>query len=91
MEVTAGTFDESQERGKRNVRRRSGTVSLGLAIQYDRAEVETSSFIDRYMPGYIFFDPPSASRREGDPPPWLGKGLRILLGEDRCPVKTEIF
>lgn len=56
-----------------------------------------NSFIDRYIPGYIFFgdgvtegwiDDCNGTRVQ---PPWIGKGLRIMLDVDREVVKVEQF
>jgi hypothetical protein len=49
------------------------------------------SFIDRYIPGYIFSDGPSVEAGEQAPRPWRGNGLKILVDENRNPVATERF
>jgi D-glycerate 3-kinase len=57
---------------------------------------ETARFVDRYIPGYVFFSDgvteglllPDGSRQ---PPSWKGRGLRITIGETREVVKVEEF
>ncbi|EPQ51844.1 hypothetical protein GLOTRDRAFT_132655 [Gloeophyllum trabeum ATCC 11539] len=57
------------------------------------------AFVDRYIPGYMFFqvgvtegthkgirDPTTGERIA---PPWVGKGPRVLIGEERQVVGTE--
>lgn len=59
-------------------------------------------FIDRYIPGYIFFsagvqagyNPTPSATGESEPstnPPWKGNGLRLVLDVNRELVKTEVF
>ena|ERR1700685_3613253 len=60
-------------------------------------------FVDRYIPGYIFFSDgivrgssTSGSQTDtGDslrrPPKWIGKSLRITIGEERQYVGEEVF
>jgi len=48
-------------------------------------------FVDRFIPGYIFFENPSAPTAKAYQPPWNGKGLKILVDENRVPVGTEKF
>ncbi|KIM32311.1 hypothetical protein M408DRAFT_326915 [Serendipita vermifera MAFF 305830] len=51
---------------------------------------EVIRFVDRYIPGYIFFDEPSARQRDASTP-WDGHGLKILVDEERNPVGIEGF
>ncbi|RDB24832.1 putative ATP-dependent kinase TDA10 [Hypsizygus marmoreus] len=46
------------------------------------------SFVDRYIPGYVFFGdiPPMFSQH-----PWTGNGLRLLIDEQRHQVGVETF
>ncbi|EPQ55098.1 P-loop containing nucleoside triphosphate hydrolase protein [Gloeophyllum trabeum ATCC 11539] len=55
------------------------------------------AFVDRYIPGYVFFQDgvtegylnPATGERVA--PQWVGKGLRVLIGEERQVVGTEAF
>ena len=54
------------------------------------------SFVDRYIPGYIFFgDTVENGYIDGHgqtvPPPWKGKALRILIGTEREVVGSVAF
>jgi D-glycerate 3-kinase len=49
-----------------------------------------SSFVDRYIPGYVFFGDgvtKGLSSGEGTEtkqlPSWIGKGLSVTIGDDR--------
>lgn len=44
--------------------------------------LEQRRFIDRYIPGYVFF---------GDVQRWQGKGLRLFLDEERRQLGVETF
>lgn len=47
-------------------------------------------FVDRYIPGYIFFgDLRSSSFNR--PPKWTGNGLALYLDESREVVSVETF
>lgn len=51
-------------------------------------------FVDRYIPGYIFFgDGVTVGYTDGDgvhnAPPWVGKGIRISIDEHREVVATN--
>jgi D-glycerate 3-kinase len=63
-----------------------------MCLQPDRT---ISRFIDRYLPGYIFFGggPISGSgdQRHDKMPPWLGNGLKIIVDQNREPVGEEAF
>ncbi|KAJ7209725.1 P-loop containing nucleoside triphosphate hydrolase protein [Mycena pura] len=49
------------------------------------------AFVDRYIPGYVFFgDGPTKGFGE-QKPRWLGKSLRICVDEERAVVATENF
>jgi D-glycerate 3-kinase len=58
-------------------------------------------FIDRYIPGYIFFSEgvlwdynPSEGRERDDTsavPPWIGHGLRIILSLEREVEEVQHF
>ncbi|KAF8484094.1 P-loop containing nucleoside triphosphate hydrolase protein, partial [Gautieria morchelliformis] len=50
------------------------------------------SFVDRFIPGYIFFghgvkQGASVEAR----PPWVGNGLCVTIGEEREVLETELF
>ena len=54
------------------------------------------SFVDRYIPGYVFFgdgvtegyEDESGQRRL---PPWSGRAARIVIGEKRELLRVERF
>jgi len=51
-------------------------------------------FVDRYIPGYIFFGDGVRDGVEGGErivPPWLGQGLVLELDEERQLVNTHQF
>lgn len=56
------------------------------------------SFVNRYIPGYVFFgdgvteglmssDEESNTRK----PPWIGKGLQLIIGERREVLGVSEF
>lgn len=53
------------------------------------------SFVDRYIPGYIFFGDTVENgyidEREQIIPPWKGNALRILIGAKREVVGSVMF
>lgn len=53
------------------------------------------SFVDRYIPGYVFFgegvSKPFEMQGDVKHPPWLGNGLRLVIGEERELVAVEEF
>ncbi|KAF8526053.1 P-loop containing nucleoside triphosphate hydrolase protein [Hysterangium stoloniferum] len=53
---------------------------------------QVKSFVDRYIPGYVFFSEGvrKGGLREG-PPSWQGQGLAVTIDEDRQVVGTEYF
>lgn len=60
-----------------------GLKSIALIIQTSRHR-----FVDRYIPGYVFFgDGVTDGYIDGDgthhAPPWSGQGIRILIDEHR--------
>jgi hypothetical protein len=77
--------------------------SAAFACSYAHAPILLNRFVDRYIPGYIFFSDGivrgssiSGSQTDaGDslrrPPKWIGKSLRILIGEERQYVGEEVF
>lgn len=53
-------------------------------------------FVDRYIPGYVFFGDGvviGGKADDGTPcsPPWLGNGLRIQIGETREVLNVDQF
>jgi len=62
---------------------------------------EVKGFIDRYIPGYVFFSegvlwgysPLEGSERDDTSavPPWIGRGLRIILGLEREVEEVQHF
>jgi len=67
------------------------------------SDAQVVSFVDRYIPGYIFFSDgiirgssTSGSQTDnGDslprPQKWIGKSLKITIGEERQYVGEEVF
>lgn len=59
--------------------------------------MQYNSFIDRYIPGYVFFGDgviegyiePSTGTHH--PPRWLGNGLKVTINEGREMVSVEEF
>jgi len=54
------------------------------------------SFVDRYIPGYVFFGDTVENGYVDEhgqtvPPPWRGNALRILIGAEREVVDSVIF
>ncbi|KAG5647097.1 hypothetical protein DXG03_001468 [Asterophora parasitica] len=46
------------------------------------------AFVDRYIPGYVFFgDIPAVSAQ----PRWIGKGMKLLIDEERRQLGVEKF
>ncbi|EIW80395.1 P-loop containing nucleoside triphosphate hydrolase protein [Coniophora puteana RWD-64-598 SS2] len=56
---------------------------------------EIKNFVDRYIPGYVFFGDGVTEGWEVDgvyqEPPWKGRGLAISLGENREMLRTDYF
>lgn len=58
-----------------------------------------SSFVDRYIPGYVFFGDGVTKGDLGQDdetgpramPPWIGRGLIIQIGQDRQVVAVNSF
>ncbi|KAF7792764.1 hypothetical protein EIP86_003862 [Pleurotus ostreatoroseus] len=53
-------------------------------------------FVDRYIPGYVFFgdgivNGDSTDPNHPSPPPWLGNGLRVQIGEQREVLTVDVF
>lgn len=53
-------------------------------------------FIDRYIPGYVFFGDGITYGELGEdgirhPPPWIGKGLCIQIDENRDVINVSKF
>jgi D-glycerate 3-kinase len=62
------------------------------------SDSQVKEFIDRYIPGYVFFrfgvekgwlDFPSDKEGARGAPPWKSRGLRIILDEQRAVVGTS--
>ena len=57
----------------------------------------TNRFVDRYIPGYIFFSdgitrgPSTSEDAERRPPKWIGKSLKIMIDGDRDYICEEGF
>ncbi|KAJ3514494.1 hypothetical protein NLJ89_g2354 [Agrocybe chaxingu] len=56
------------------------------------SDAAVKSFVDRYIPGYVFFGNLSPSATDDIPSPkWSGKGLMVCLDEDRKVTGTSYF
>ncbi|TBU31140.1 P-loop containing nucleoside triphosphate hydrolase protein [Dichomitus squalens] len=57
---------------------------------------QVEAFVDRYIPGYVFFGDGVTEGFEESPghrklPPWIGRGLRIQIGESREVLRVDNF
>ena len=53
-------------------------------------------FVDRYIPGYVFFGDGVTEGYEESPgrrklPPWSGRAMRIVIGKSREVIRCETF
>ncbi|KAI1791238.1 P-loop containing nucleoside triphosphate hydrolase protein [Ganoderma leucocontextum] len=60
------------------------------------ADEQVVAFVDRYIPGYVFFGNGVTEGYEEAPgqrklPPWIGRGLRVQIGENREVLCTSTF
>ncbi|KAJ7502942.1 P-loop containing nucleoside triphosphate hydrolase protein [Mycena galericulata] len=49
------------------------------------------TFVDRYIPGYVFFGDGPMIGFGSQHPPWIGNSLRIYINHDRVVVGTEVM
>jgi hypothetical protein len=51
--------------------------------------------VDKFIPGYIFFDGPTWGsdylEDHDEKLPWKGKVVRVFLDEERRPMRAEYF
>lgn len=73
--------------------RRRSFVSVSLII-----DCMIRSFVDRYIPGYVFFGDGVTKGLSGGEgaeterlPPWIGMGLSITIGDDRELLQISKF
>ncbi|KAI6029431.1 P-loop containing nucleoside triphosphate hydrolase protein [Pisolithus microcarpus] len=53
---------------------------------------QVKAFVDRYIPGYVFFGDGVNNGTEGKAPRWIGSGLVIVtIGQDRELIETSKF
>jgi len=57
-----------------------------------------NSFVDRYIPGYVFFGDGVTKGLSSDTaaeteqlPTWIGRGLSVTIGDDRELLQTSNF
>ncbi len=67
-----------------------------VALFSDRRAQSAISFVDRYIPGYVFFGNGVTDGYEETPgarklPPWSGRALCIVIGEYRELIRAEAF
>ncbi|KAJ7686470.1 hypothetical protein B0H17DRAFT_1013424 [Mycena rosella] len=55
------------------------------------SDAAVKAFVDRYIPGYVFFGDGPTIGFESRQPRWTGKSLRIVIDENREVVGTDIF
>ncbi|RDX49297.1 P-loop containing nucleoside triphosphate hydrolase protein [Lentinus brumalis] len=60
------------------------------------SDEQVASFVDRYIPGYVFFGNGVTDGYEETPgarklPPWSGRALCIVIGEYRELIRAEAF
>jgi len=60
------------------------------------SDEEVTSFVDRYIPGYVFFGggvERGYTTADGHalPPPWIGSGLKVIIGEQREVLQCISF
>jgi D-glycerate 3-kinase len=60
-------------------------VGLGILCQ----KLNVARFVDRYIPGYVFFGDGPTVGFGSQKPRWIGKSLRIRIDDDRAVVGTE--
>jgi hypothetical protein len=78
----AGAQYEGVQRRTRNVGRSCQIVSNHSLSDFALCLLNQCRFVDRYIPGYVFF---------GDVQRWQGRGLRLLLDEQRRQLGVETF
>lgn len=76
--------------------RKSKGKSVLSVHSFARVTSSIRRFVDRYIPGYVFFgDGVTAGYEEGSGrrtlPPWSGHGLRVQIGAEREPVRVDRF
>ncbi|KAJ6589815.1 P-loop containing nucleoside triphosphate hydrolase protein [Mycena vulgaris] len=55
------------------------------------SDAGVKAFVDRYIPGYVFFGDGPTIGFGSQEPRWKGKSLRIFLDNNRLVVGTELF
>ncbi|KAJ7496955.1 P-loop containing nucleoside triphosphate hydrolase protein [Mycena latifolia] len=55
------------------------------------SDAGVKAFVDRYIPGYVFFGDGPTIGFKSQLPRWMGKSLRICIDQSRIVVRTEIF
>ncbi|KAJ7125082.1 P-loop containing nucleoside triphosphate hydrolase protein [Mycena epipterygia] len=55
------------------------------------SDAGVKAFVDRYIPGYVFFGDGPTIGFGSKQPRWIGKSLRILIDHERVVVGTETF
>ena len=93
---------KSKNGGKGMTDEQVKTYAPLLSVHLDGAYLDSFRFIDRYIPGYVFFsegvrsgytklDPQGLKTENRVLPPWLGHSLAITIDEHRNVVDTEKF
>jgi D-glycerate 3-kinase len=90
VEIGAGAQYEGAKWRKGHVRFRRqgvGDTLLGVHCISNKA----SRFVDRYIPGYVFFGDGPTVGFESQSPRWIGKSLQIRIDHSRVVVDTKSF
>jgi len=53
------------------------------------SDAGVKAFVDRYMPGYVFFGDGPTIGFASQQPRWIGNSLRIMINDSREVVGTE--
>jgi len=102
MAPRAGTLHEGPERRGGDDRRSGEIVGQRSKTSHHRNTTDLSiqrlcaSFVDRYIPGYVFFGDTVENgyvdeHGQAVPPPWRGNALRIVIGGEREVISTAPF
>lgn len=76
--------------------RKSKGKSVLSAHSFAIVKSSICRFVDRYIPGYVFFGDGVTEGYEESPgsrtrPPWSGHGLRVQIGAKRELVRVDGF
>ncbi|EJD49727.1 P-loop containing nucleoside triphosphate hydrolase protein [Auricularia subglabra TFB-10046 SS5] len=55
------------------------------------SDEQVTAFVDRYIPGYVHFGDGVHKGGDGMVPPWLGRGLQLVVDENRNVIRSVEF